>query len=65
MLYPKIDEIYEKDKFRFYSNATVSPYYEHRYFKNSSIEKKIYAKKILGILVSAINKNDNNLIVQE
>jgi hypothetical protein len=62
MLYPKIDEIYEKDKFQFYSNATASLYYEYHYFKNSSIEKEIYAKRILGILVSAINENDNNLM---
>jgi hypothetical protein len=34
MLYPKIDEIYEKDKFQFYSNATASSYYEYRYFSS-------------------------------
>lgn len=51
--YKEIDELYTLDSARFYRTASQSRYYNHPSFTSGGVEREIYARKYLGLLLTA------------
>lgn len=50
----EIDSLYGRDSARYFLAASKSPYYHHNLFTNGGIEREIYARKFLGLVLAAI-----------
>lgn len=53
-LYREIDNLHALDSARYFRVTQHSPYYNHPYFIGGGIEREIYARKYLGLLLCAI-----------
>ncbi|QGG46328.1 hypothetical protein [Heliorestis convoluta] len=60
-IYQTIDRIYEKDKSKFHQLARESEFYNHEAVISSSLQREIYGKKVLGILLDESN-NEKNIL---
>lgn len=57
--YKFIDEVYQKDKLKFYLSAKNHELYNHDITKEGSLLQEEYFKKILGILLNSEEYNDD------
>lgn len=53
-----IDDLYEKNKYRAYELAKNNKYYDHPILCDGSIEREIYAKRTLGLLLLTDENDD-------
>ncbi len=52
----EIDALHARQSARYHAAAARSPYYGHAAFTGGGIEREIYAKKYLGLLLTAIDE---------
>lgn len=52
-LYPDIDTVYEKNKFKYYQAAKKSPLYNHGIARATVLKKEQYFRKVAGIFICA------------
>lgn len=57
-LFPMIDKVYEKYKYKAYKSAKSSKWYNHTIFCDGGIEKQIYSRKLLGLFNLAESNTD-------
>ena len=60
--YKEIDAIYAKESSRYYRAASKSPYYNHPSFISGGIERELYARRYLGLLLAAIDEGLNSTL---
>ena len=58
--YREIDTLHALESSRYFRAASQSPYYSHPYFIGGGIEREIYARKYLGLLLTAIKEGRNS-----
>ncbi|WP_170291865.1 hypothetical protein [Heliobacterium mobile] len=63
-LYPYIDKLYEKNKLLYYQKASQHKAYTHPLLVRQKLEKEIYAKRMLGIIIAGKNDEITSLVKQ-